>query len=628
METETLTWGEHERRAWSLPERISVSEWAAKYRVLDARNSAEPGQWRNERTPYLMEIMDAFVDPQIEEVTVMASTQVGKSEAIMNMLAYVCDQDPGPVLLVQPREDDVFAFAHNRMRAMFHESEKLRQHIPSGRPEDLMQKSFVLDRMTIFFAGSNSPAALSGKPIRYLFLDETDKYPRFSGREASPIKLARERTRTFWNRKIFKSSSPTLETGYIFGEYQKSDKRRYFVPCPHCGTYQVLQFEQVQVPKEQRDPGRIRENRIAWYECVECKRRILDHHKPAMLLKGVWVAEGQTVKAGGIIEGEAPTTNHAGFFLNALYSNWLTFSEVIAEFFESRHVPEDLMNFLNSWLAVPWKEQGEHRSSIQILESRSDYPSGAVPGGAVVLTAGVDVQKHFFYYIIRAWAQNLRSWLVEEGELPGDDWSILDARILKRIFPVLGDEDAEGLPVALTCIDSGFRTDEVYDFVRSRPNVRAIKGAARNPQRPFWSSMVDVHPVTGERLKIGVRLWMLDTDFFKDFIFRRMALPSDDENAWSVHKDISLDYSDQVSAEQKVVVRKGRTEYEEWRPRVAGAKNHLWDAEVYAAAAAHMLKGFLKPRAEKKESSNVQILRPGPWISPRPGWLKSNERRY
>ena len=263
---EREVWSEGEREAWRLPERINVSEWAEQHRVLDAMHSAEPGPWKNSRTPYLVEVMDAFVDPQIEEITLMASTQVGKTEAIFNVIGYVADQDPGPMLYVKAREDDAYSDAHNRLRAMFRESEQLLRQVPSGRAEDLMMKEFRLNRMTLYFAGSNSPAGLASKPIRYLLQDETDKYPRFSGREASPIKLARERTRTFWNRKIWKSSSPTTKEGYIHKEYQKSDKRKYYVPCPRCGHYQVLYFERIKQPKGEWEPGAERELKHAWNE--------------------------------------------------------------------------------------------------------------------------------------------------------------------------------------------------------------------------------------------------------------------------------------------------------------------------------------------------------------------------
>ena len=80
--------------------------------------SAEPGQWRNSRTPYLRGIMNAFSDPLIEEITVMASTQIGKTEGMYNMLGYAIDQDAGPALLVLPRKEDAKSISYNRVKPM------------------------------------------------------------------------------------------------------------------------------------------------------------------------------------------------------------------------------------------------------------------------------------------------------------------------------------------------------------------------------------------------------------------------------------------------------------------------------------------------------------------------------
>ena len=224
-----VQWSREERRAFRLPRKMTVSEWADKNRILDPKTSAEPGRWRTSRTPYLKGIMDAFADPEIQDITVMASTQVGKTEGMYNCIGYLIDQDPGPALLVMPRDTDADSVSENRVKPMLQGSTALKTHL-TPRADDLKKKQFTLDRMILYYAGSNSPAALSQKPIRYLFFDETDKYPKFSGKEADPIKLATERTRTFWNRMIMKASTPTTRQGYIFREYERSDKRRFYVP--------------------------------------------------------------------------------------------------------------------------------------------------------------------------------------------------------------------------------------------------------------------------------------------------------------------------------------------------------------------------------------------------------------
>src|SRR5687767_174985 len=185
-----------EKTALRPPERIPVSEWADRYRTLSPIHSSRPGRWETSFTPYLREILNAVSDPEVEKITILSSTQVGKTECLLNAIGYLVDQDPGPTLLVMPREEDVISTAARRIRPMIEDSERLRGHL-TGWASDWKQKELGFDRMILYFAGANSPADLASRPIRTLLLDEVDKFPPFSGREADPVSLATERTRTF-----------------------------------------------------------------------------------------------------------------------------------------------------------------------------------------------------------------------------------------------------------------------------------------------------------------------------------------------------------------------------------------------------------------------------------------------
>ena len=149
-------WSERQKEVWDPPREIEVSQWADDFRVLHPMSSAEPGRWRTVRTPYLKGIMDAFNDSLVEEITVMASTQIGKTEGMYNMLGYAIDQDPGPALLVMPREADARSVSYNRIKPMLEASEALRKHLPQ-LADDITKLEYHLDHMIVYFAGSNSP---------------------------------------------------------------------------------------------------------------------------------------------------------------------------------------------------------------------------------------------------------------------------------------------------------------------------------------------------------------------------------------------------------------------------------------------------------------------------------------
>ncbi|MDD4980687.1 MAG: phage terminase large subunit family protein [Candidatus Omnitrophica bacterium] len=632
METQLATlklWTPAVRSAWQIPNELTVSQWADKYRKLDPMISAEPGQWRTDRTPYLRGIMDSFNNPLVEKITIMSCTQVGKTESWLNMLAYIIDQDPAPALVVMPREPDAKYISKSRIRPMIEVSPELSKHLTNDS-DDITKLEMRLNRMFIYFAGANSPAALSGKPVRYVFRDEVDKYPKFSGEEADPIKLSNERTHTFWNRKSIDCSTPTTKNGYIYREYEHSDKRSYYVPCPYCGGYQVLEFEHhVKFPKEERDPERIRQERLAWYECEYCQGKITDLMKQDMLLKGKWIPAAVKLDVKDQLPDKLdfPQVSHVGFHLNALYSPWLTFSDVTAEFIDSHDRPELLMNFINSWLAQVWEEKAIETKPEKLKILCGDYARGTVPDGAIVLFGGVDMQKDYFIVIIRAWGAYPQSWLILEEKV--NDWNEVENILFKTQYPSV-IPGIEPFSVRLTCFDTGYRTGEVYNFCRQYPTLtRAIKGKDQITGVPYKMATIDKYP-DGKHIKGGLKLWFLDTNYFKDkisfFVHTEHASPT-----WHLHKEPSEEYFRWFCGEHKIIKRDrktGRT-YEVWEPVSSHAQAHYWDAEVYAMAAAEMMRVFTlkeedRPKPQTEIINHDPGKKPESWIGKKPNWIKRN----
>jgi phage terminase large subunit GpA-like protein len=615
-------WTPEEKQAWKRPEKITVSQWADRYRYLNPVTSAEPGRWKTSRTPYLKGVMDAFTDPFVEEITVIAASQVGKTEAMFNMLGFIIDQDPGPTLVVLPRENDAKSVSCNRVLPMIEGSYTLREHLPR-LSDDITRLEYHLDRMILYFAGSNSPADLASRPIRYLFLDEIDKYPKFSGREADPIKLASERQKTFWNRKTVKVSTPTTRDGYIFREYEKSDRSRYYVPCPHCGKYQVLLFGQIKWPKKEKSTERIKNERLAWYECLHCNKHIKDYQKNRILTRGRWVPEDAEIEDDGTISGNIIKSTHRGFWINSLYSPWLSWSDIAAEFIKSKDYIELLMNFVNSWLAEVWEEKIEETTVDRIRSLSRDYDEGDVPDDVLVLTAGVDVQKDHFYYVIRGWGYYEESWLIRADRVEYWD-DVIDA-LFKTEYKKLSSN--ETLPVYMSCVDSGYRTDEVYRFCRQwADKTKAIKGQEEIAGGRFYrASKIDINSRTGSIIRGGLVLWNLNVSQYKDKINRLVTTM--DPCKWHIFRNPTDEYLSQFTSEHKVLVRNRNTgrAKEVWQKKKTAVANHYLDAEVYAVAAADIIRAL---NIRKDESARVhqrivsQDTSRGNWIRKREGsWL-------
>lgn len=589
-------WSDEEKRAWALPAEISVSAWADENIVLPRKFAAEPGPFRTARTPYLREPMNAFADPLVESISMMFATQIGKTQALHNLLAYIIDQCPGPTLYVMGREEDAKRISYNRVKPLLEESEHLRRYLPR-LSDDVKKLEYIFPHMNLRFSGSNSPPSLASDPIKYIAFDEVDKYPLFSGREADPLSLGTERQKTFWDRKTVYASTPTTREGRIFRLYEKSDRRRFYVPCPHCGEYQVLNFYAGIKFGDERDPDKIEDENLAWYECQKCYGRIDDHHKVGMLEHGVWTPDGCTVDKSGTIQGEIRQTRHRGYHLSALYSPWVTFSQIAAKFLRDKDNPETLMNFVNSWLAEVWEETAVETKEdvIRRLSSLESYPEGIVPRDGLVLTAGVDVQEDKLIGSIRAWGYGEKSWGIRIFEV--DTFDDLEIILFRTAYKraVKGD-----LTVTLACIDYRYRQSEVFNFCRKwRHQARPTMGYQTLGGIPWRGRRIERKRRTGEVVKGGMIRWDLDTNFLKDRLSRLISADYGDPNQWLIYEGVSENYIKQMCSEHKVIERsrKDRSVKIFWQKKSHGTPNHFWDCEVYNVAAADMLK--------------IQLLRPG-----------------
>lgn len=557
------------------PRRITVSQWAERFRVL-GDESAEPGRWKNWRVPYLVDIMDAFTLRDVEEIVFAAAAQIGKTEFQLNCLGYLIDQDPGPTLLVYPDEDTAKKVFKERLHPLILRSPALREHLPASRKSDALGlKTIELDRCILHAAWSGSPASLASTPIRYLILDEVDKFPRYSGIEANPIKLAAVRTRTFKGRgrKHLIVSSPTLDIAHLWSVYERSDQNRYWVPCPSCGAYQILDFALVKWPTGAKASD-ILEQDLAWYECGRCQGKILDAQKAAMVARGKWAPRGCTVNPLGEVEGRPPPRRRRGYQISALYSPFVSFSEVAAEFLESKDDASLLQNFFNSWLGLPWQEKIESVTEARIRRAKRDYPAGAAPDGARALTAGVDVQADVFYFAIRAWGMRERSWLIRYGRAMTWDelWEILQAEYPSPVGP---------LRVQKAMVDSGYRTSEVYRWCLShRPVAWPTKGS-NNPAL--------IETVRMSRPEAKTILWTFKADFFKDRLATLIGAKPGEPGEWCTHREVEDEYVRQMTAEQRVIIREKGKKYSTWRPKTETTPNHWFDCEVLNVLAADQL---------------------------------------
>ncbi len=549
------------------PEELSVSEWAGKHRVLDLKTSAMPGPWRNDKTPYLKEIMDELVNYETEEIVFCKCTQVGGSEAMLNMLGYVIQQDPSPTMVVYPTDKLGESISENRIKPMIKSSPSLKRLFREFQSQKL---ELQFEGMYLTIAGSNSPSSLASKAIKYLFLDEVDKYPGASRKEADPISLARERTKTFANRKIYMTSTPTFRTGAIWKALEAADvEKHYFVPCPHCGEMIELKFKQIKWPEGGEGITAADRADQAVYVCQECNSVITDQQKDKILRLGEW----------RIVRENNSARKKIGFWISTLYSPFVRFSNIALEFLNSYEDSEKLQNFTNSWLAEPWEDTKLKMEEEMVMKRRTELPEFIVPDWARLLTAGVDVQETCLYWTIRAWGNYITSQNIAHGQALS--WSEIE-RIMNLSYEKQG---GGSLVVSLCLIDSGFDTDSTYDFcVNNLDWALPVKGSSHAMDNHFKVSKINKL----DSKAFGMNLVIVDGGKYKDMIAARMHKENGD-GAWMVYSTCDLEYAKQVTAEHKIHVKVGARIEQKWQEKYSHAANHYLDCEVYAFAAADIM---------------------------------------
>ncbi|MBQ0822109.1 phage terminase large subunit family protein [Microvirga sp. HBU67558] len=615
----SLAWLDEVYRAALTPEPpFTVSEWADAHRMLPA-TAAEPGRWRTDRNPPLRGIMDALsTGTAIERVVFMKSAQIGGTEAGLNWLGYVIAHAPGVMLAVMPSLDMVKRNTRVRIDPMIEATPVLSERISAARSRDSANNTFTkaFPGGLIIMTGANSASALRSTPARYLFLDEIDAYPHDVDGEGDPVALAIERAATFrGRRKVFLCSTPThAGASRIERAFEEGDQRRFFVPCPHCGGFQALSWAAVKWPEN--EPGK------AFVECQHCAERIEERHKAAILRRGDWRATAP---------GDGRT---ASFHLSALYSPFVTWGEIAAEFLTVRKDPARLQTWVNLKLGEPFEDRETAPLAPDTLQARAEDWGDLLPAGVLVITAGVDVQDDRLELEVVGWGKGEESWSIDYVVIAGDTtrpepWDALDKHLARRFRHSKAVPD---LPIAAVAIDSGgHRTDQVMRYSAARLNRRvwAIKGRGgpgvpawpKRPPKPLRASLAPVHIVGVDGIKHTLLVRLRLEDVAGTGVCH---LPSDRDYWW---------FAGLVSERPIRKFTRGVARIEWIADR--GVRNEPLDCRVYATAALHgaYAAGFmLNEEAKRIESASYRSAdEPSPepqlrrvirsmWVD-RPKWL-------
>ena len=579
------------------PPLVSTAQWAAQYRQI--AKGPERGLWRNERTPYLVEPMEcASAFSPYERIVLMFATQLGKTEVLYNTIMQRIHTDPQDMMMVQPTLQDAQDHSGQRFLPTVQQTPAMQGLISVSRSRDessSWRARTIQGGFAVFFGGANSASSLASKPLGFAVADEVNKWPADVDNQGPPLALLEERMSNFSRRKLVIASTPTIKGASVIGdEYLASDRRRYHVPCPHCGERQVLEWgagkdwgvQWLKTPLGAARPE------TAVYVCRHCGAAIAEHCKTDMLAAGIWIPEAPGAGRG----------RRAGFHLNKLYSplGWRSWASLVEKWEVAQQAKKagnssPLKEFINSSLAEDWEELGTGADS-QTLRGRAEaYDLGKVPLHGLMLVMGVDTQPDRLEARVWAFGRGEESWLVDRHIIYGDPnldentdgspWTRLSEIRRTTVMHVTGSQ----MLIEATCIDTGgHNTHAVYNYCRhhARAAVLAVKGASQYG-RPVLGrpSLIDIN-WRGKNIKGGVKVWQVGTDTAKHLLYGRMRLTQAGPGFVHVPKALSdTDEFEQMTAARLLpVVVQGKHSMRWITPQ--GHREEAGDGMVYAYAAA------------------------------------------
>lgn len=499
-------------------ENMTLSEWADCHMVLP-EGSNEAGRYSSDTIPYQKEIMDAITDPEVTDVSVMSSSQVGKTTIIMCGIAYYIDYEPATQMMVMPTLNDAERFSKTRLAQMISDIPQLASKVadPKARNSNntILLKSYPGGN--IAFSGANSPKSLASDPRRIIWMDETDRFPESAGTEGNPIKLAEKRSTSYWNKKHIKTSTPTI-AGHskIEAAYNKGSMEEWNVQCPECGAWQPYSFKRIHFESVSM-------------ACIECG--VLSPERAWKDSNHKWIAahpERKRVRS---------------FRLNELASPFVDWEEIIEAFkdaserLERFHDPEDMKVFINTRLGEVWEETAYVDNVVDedALEKRSEvYERADIPEGVLLLTAAVDVQDNRFEVEIRGWTREYETWGIYKTEIYGElikdePWNKLEEYLSQPLY----FEDGTELNVAGFAIDTGGHfTNQTYKWIKKMKakgkKCYGVKGYAGKPDIPliYKKTIVDItEEIKGKKVVVDRTLiYILGVDSGKEDITNRLQI--------------------------------------------------------------------------------------------------------
>lgn len=606
-------------RVLHVPTPVRLSQWAEQHFYLSSESSYVEGRW--ECWPFQVGMMDVIGADEIHHVTVRKSARVGYTKMLLAYICYLAEHKRRNAVVYQPTDDDRDEFVTTELEPVLRDVRAMRRVMPTftrrSKDNTLRQKKFTTGLLHL--RGGKAAKNYRRLTVDAVVYDEFSGFDRDIEKEGSPGKLGDKRLEGSVYPKSLAGSTPKLKLNDNTEDREsEADMHlRWHVPCPHCGDMHQISWG-----------GKDVEHGLKWIDddastvrhiCQHCGGAMSQAEYREIWTAGIWISptDGVWLDAHGDFRSPAsrtdgwceladardpatilPKPGHVAMPIWTACAPQATWQGIVEEFIAATKLAARgdfslLKTWVNTTLGETWEEKGEGADDHALQKRAEPYPLGAVPVGALVLTAGIDVQGNRWEIDVWGWGRGLESWLVDSHVIEGNpaderDWEQVSTYIRRRYTQAW---HGGSLGMDAISIDSGHHTQAVYNWVRTQRmygiNVNAVKGSSEEGKPIKGQASSQDIDWRGQRYTNGIKLWVMGTDTAKDLLHGQLQINKHGPGYVHTSADLPREWYEQLTAEQRIAVKTPSGTAERWvkrRPR-----NEKLDCRNYALHAAHML---------------------------------------
>ena len=624
-------------RVLRVPPAMTLSEWADRHFYLSSESSYIEGRWQS--WPFQRTMLDVMGDDEIAKVTIRKSARVGYTKMLLAFIGYSAEHKRRNGVVYQPTDDDRDEFVTAELEPMLRDVRVMRSVMPrfSRRSKDntLRLKKFTTGMLHL--RGGKAAKNYRRLTCDFVVYDEFSGFDRDIEKEGSPGKLGDKRLEgAVWPKSIAGSTPKTKHNDNTEDREAEADVYlRWQVPCAHCHQLHPITLG-----------GKDKTHGLKWTDgdtstaahyCPHCGVAMSQAEYLEQWHGGLWVCErtGQWVdqrsrwRTPQSLQWQAcelepdpatlaPKPAHVAMHVWTAAAPQAAWRDVADEFVAAARLAERgdkslLKTFVNTTLGETWEEKGETADEHALQQRAEDYPLATVPIGALVLTAGIDLQGNRWEIGVWGWGQGMESWDVDHHIIEGnaqsdDDWAQVEQYLLRR-YPQAWHGGTLGIDSI--SIDSNYQTQAVFNFVRRmqhRMRIHAVRGEGAEGLPIKGPGRAQEVNWKGQRWPNGIKQWSVGVDSAKDMLHDQLQLTRAGPGYVHLNKHRSREWLEQLTAEQRVFVKSATGSVQRWLKR--RPRNEVLDCRNYALHAAYMLG--LPTWTDKRWEQQAQAVQPPP----------------